>query len=52
MLKRWWSMLLVALVVGGLLAPAGFAQAPVKIGVIQPLSGAVAASGSYVRMGA
>ena len=52
MVKRWWSTLLVALVVGGLLAPAGFAQAPIKIGVIQPLSGAVAASGNYVRMGA
>jgi branched-chain amino acid transport system substrate-binding protein len=52
MLKRWWSTLLVALVVGGLLAPAGFAQAPIKIGVIQPLSGSVAASGNYVRMGA
>ena len=52
MLKRWWSTLLVALVVGGLLAPAGYAQAPIKIGVIQPLSGAVAASGNYVRMGA
>src|SRR5918995_943271 len=25
---------------------------PIKIGVIQPLSGAVAASGNYVRMGA
>jgi branched-chain amino acid transport system substrate-binding protein len=31
------------------LAPA---QSPVKIGVIQPLSGPVAASGNYVRMGA
>jgi branched-chain amino acid transport system substrate-binding protein len=28
------------------------AQAPIKIGVIQPLSGPVAASGNYVRMGA
>ncbi|MGH7320661.1 MAG: ABC transporter substrate-binding protein [Candidatus Rokuibacteriota bacterium] len=28
------------------------AQEPVKIGVIQPLSGPVAASGNYVRMGA
>ncbi len=28
------------------------AQAPVKVGVIQPLSGPVAASGNYVRMGA
>ena len=42
----------VVLVVGALLAPAGFAQAPIKIGVIQPLSGSVAASGNYVRMGA
>jgi branched-chain amino acid transport system substrate-binding protein len=52
MLKRWWSMLLFAMVLGSLLAPAGFAQAPIKLGVIQPLSGAVAASGNYVRMGA
>src|ERR1051326_1298480 len=28
------------------------AQSPVKIGVIQPLSGSVAASGNYIRMGA
>src|SRR5437763_7697661 len=28
------------------------AQAPIKLGVIQPLSGPVAASGNYVRMGA
>src|SRR5207247_9118564 len=27
-------------------------QAPLKIGVIQPLSGPVAASGNYIRMGA
>jgi branched-chain amino acid transport system substrate-binding protein len=52
MLKRWWSLLLVTLVVGALAIPAGFAQAPIKIGVIQPLSGPVAASGNYVRMGA
>ena len=52
MLKRWWSMLLFVMVLGSLLAPAGFAQAPIKLGVIQPLSGAVAASGNYVRMGA
>jgi branched-chain amino acid transport system substrate-binding protein len=50
--KRWLTTLLVALAVGALLAPAGFAQAPVKIGVIQPLSGSVAASGNYIRMGA
>jgi branched-chain amino acid transport system substrate-binding protein len=43
----------VALLVG-LGAPAVTAQQaePVKIGVIQPLSGPVAASGNYVRMGA
>src|SRR2546428_12867722 len=28
------------------------AQAPIRIGVIEPLSGPVAASGNYVRMGA
>ncbi|HEX9821931.1 MAG TPA: ABC transporter substrate-binding protein [Methylomirabilota bacterium] len=52
MMKRWWSLLLVTLVAGALVAPAGFAQAPIRIGVIQPLSGPVAASGNYVRMGA
>ncbi|HET7342195.1 MAG TPA: ABC transporter substrate-binding protein [Methylomirabilota bacterium] len=50
--KRWLTTLLLAFTLGALLAPAGFAQSPVKIGVIQPLSGAVAASGNYVRMGA
>ena len=52
MLKRWCWMLLVVLVGGVLRAPAGLAQAPIKIGVIEPLSGPVAASGSYVRLGA
>jgi branched-chain amino acid transport system substrate-binding protein len=52
MLNRWWSTLLFVLVIGVLMAPAGFAQAPLKVGVIQPLSGPVAASGNYVRMGA
>src|SRR3989454_1649865 len=49
----FWIALLV-LVVGAALVTAGAAQspAPVKIGVIQPLSGPVAASGNYVRMGA
>jgi branched-chain amino acid transport system substrate-binding protein len=46
------AALVVALAVGGAFVPPGFAQAPVKIGVIQPLSGPVAASGNYVRMGA
>src|SRR5438552_2047597 len=55
MQKRWLTTLLVALTVLGvglLGAPAGFAQAPIKIGVIEPLSGPVAASGNYIRMGA
>ena len=52
MSKRWWLVLVLVLVAGSFLAPAGFAQAPIKIGVIQPLSGSVAASGNYVRMGA
>ena len=45
---------LVVLVVAALMAATVFveAQAPIKIGVIQPLSGPVAASGNYVRMGA
>src|SRR5713101_2395705 len=48
------SIILVALVLAALVAIAvpGESQAPVKIGVIQPLSGPVAASGNYVRMGA
>jgi branched-chain amino acid transport system substrate-binding protein len=42
----------VAVVLGfGSPARAGGAE-PIRIGVIQPLSGAVAASGNYVRMGA
>src|SRR5215470_5403696 len=51
MLKRVTSTVLVVLVMLTL-APAGDAQAPIKIGVIQPLSGPVAASGNYIRMGA
>ena len=48
------SIVLVALVLGALaaLTVPGESQAPVKIGVIQPLSGPVAASGNYIRMGA
>src|SRR5260370_1107172 len=48
------SIALVALVPAALVASAvpGESQAPAKIGVIQPLSGPVAASGNYVRMGA
>ena len=45
---------LVALVATATLAASSTvsAQAPIKIGVIEPLSGPVAASGNYVRMGA
>src|ERR671934_397327 len=52
MLKRLASTALVALVVLVLRPAGGDAQAPIKIGVIEPLSGPVAASGNYIRMGA
>src|SRR2546426_2467543 len=54
MLKRLLSTALVALTALALLPAGGDAQAqaPIKIGVIEPLSGPVAASGNYVRMGA
>src|SRR5580765_3305789 len=54
MQKRRLTLLavLTILAAGALAVPAGFAQAPIKIGVIQPLSGSVAASGNYIRMGA
>jgi len=44
--------LFVALTVVAALAAPAPAQEAVKVGVIQPLSGSVAASGNYVRMGA
>jgi len=49
MLKRVMSTALVALVMLTL-APAGDAQAPIKIGVIQTLSGPVAESSNLARM--
>jgi len=54
MLKRSLCILLVGLIAGALVVSADLAraQSPVKIGVIQPLSGPVAASGNYIRMGA
>ena len=53
MLKRWLALGLALLFIAGTGAPVvAQSQAPVKIGVIQPLSGAVAASGNYIRMGA
>jgi len=51
MLKRWLALGLALAFVVGVGTPV-LAQSPVKIGVIQPLSGAVAASGNYIRMGA
>ena len=53
--SRWLALTLAfALALTGLpaLHTALAQQEPVKIGVIQPLSGPVAASGNYVRMGA
>jgi branched-chain amino acid transport system substrate-binding protein len=54
MLKLRSAFVLLVLVVAAALVTAAAAQAPtpVKIGVIEPLSGPVAASGNYVRMGA
>jgi branched-chain amino acid transport system substrate-binding protein len=51
MSKRWLALALALVLLGGSGAPV-VAQSPVKIGVIQPLSGSVAASGNYIRMGA
>ena len=53
MRKRWFMVCLV-LLAGALVVPPGDAQQqpPLRIGVIEPLSGPVAASGNYVRMGA
>src|SRR3989449_2577020 len=47
-------LVLAALVAVATLAasPNVSAQAPIRIGVIEPLSGPVAASGNYIRMGA
>jgi branched-chain amino acid transport system substrate-binding protein len=52
--SRWLALALASAVVIGLASLHGAMaqQDPVKIGVIQPLSGPVAASGNYVRMGA
>ena len=52
MLKRAVATFVIVLVALGLAPAPGDAQAPIKIGVIEPLSGPVAASGNYVRMGA
>jgi branched-chain amino acid transport system substrate-binding protein len=54
MLKgRLWTCLSALLVVAGLAGSVvAQSRAPIKVGLIQPLSGPVAASGNYVRMGA
>jgi branched-chain amino acid transport system substrate-binding protein len=53
-MKRTLVFSVLALAVASSMAAIGLAQgpAPVRIGVIQPLSGPVAASGNYIRMGA
>ena len=51
-MKQAMRGLVVALIVAVTLAAPASAQDAVKVGVIQPLSGSVAASGNYVRMGA
>jgi branched-chain amino acid transport system substrate-binding protein len=52
MLTRWLALALALVWVAGTSPVLAQSQAPIKIGVIQPLSGSVAASGNYVRMGA
>jgi branched-chain amino acid transport system substrate-binding protein len=52
-MTRTWALVLTLLLVVGLGGGAPAQQAePIKVGVIQPLSGPVAASGNYIRMGA
>ena len=52
-MSRMFSLAVVGLLALLTAAPASSQQAdPIKIGVIQPLSGPVAASGNYIRMGA
>jgi branched-chain amino acid transport system substrate-binding protein len=52
MLNRRAVLVALVLAVSVLASGVAQSQAPIKIGVIQPLSGPVAASGNYVRMGA
>src|SRR5438046_4120058 len=58
MRKRWFLSILTVGVMAAFVGSVviGFdvarAQAPVRMGVIEPLSGPVAASGNYIRMGA
>ena len=50
---RFLGVLLGVIAAGAVVVASGLAQQsePIRIGVIQPLSGPVAASGNYVRMG-
>jgi branched-chain amino acid transport system substrate-binding protein len=52
MSKRWLALGLALALIGAQAPVLAQSQGPVKIGVIQPLSGSVAASGNYIRMGA
>src|SRR6266852_8538727 len=52
MSKRLLALGLVLALIGAQAPVLAKSQGPVKIGVIQPLSGSVAASGNYIRMGA
>ena len=52
MSKRRLALGLALALIGAQAPVLAQSQGPVKIGVIQPLSGAVAASGNYIRMGA
>ena len=51
MMEAFRALFVALTVIAALAAPAP-AQEAVKVGVIQPLSGSVAASGNYIRMGA
>jgi branched-chain amino acid transport system substrate-binding protein len=53
-MRKRWLMVCFVLLAGALVVTPGDAQqqSPLRIGVIEPLSGPVAASGNYVRMGA
>jgi branched-chain amino acid transport system substrate-binding protein len=52
MSMRWLALAFAAVTVAGTSPVLAQSPAPIKVGVIQPLSGSVAASGNYIRMGA
>ncbi len=49
---RWFALAFAVLTVAGASPVLAQSPAAIKVGVIQPLSGSVAASGNYIRMGA